>query len=248
MDSDCMNNFLNLKQPIEVASVKNLISKIKSWTLLAKIFYLLPLLAMIVTITGCQTSEFDNPYPQAGSQPLSQSSSAPTNQLQSATIILREGDMIKISFPGAPTLDTTQQIRTDGKIVLDLVGEVTAAGKTPEDLQSELLKLYDSQLTTKQIVVTVESSTIQFYVTGAVLRPGPVTVDHPISVLDAIMEAGGFDETKANLKDVVVVRQEKDRTVRYQINLKKAFAGSQGEPFYLKPYDIVYVPERFTWF
>ena len=62
------------------------------------------------------------------------------------------------------------------------------------------------------------------------------------------MEAGGFDYTKANLKNVVVVRQEKDRTVRYKLNLKKALAGTPGAPFFLKPYDIVYVPERFTWF
>lgn len=119
---------------------------------------------------------------------------------------------------------------------------------TPEELQNELLKLYEPQVAAKQVIVSVQSSTIPVYVTGAVLRPGPVTVDHPISALDAVMEAGGFDYTKANLKAVVVVRQEKDRTIKYKLNLKKALAGSGGQPFYLKPYDIVYVPERFTWF
>lgn len=163
-------------------------------------------------------------------------------------MVLREGDSLTVSLPASPTLDTTQQIRTDGKIVLPLIGEVVAAGKTPEDLQNELLKLYQPQVAAKQVIVTVQSPNIPVYVTGAVLHPGPVTVDHPISALDAVMEAGGFDYTKANLRAVVVVRQQKDRTIRYKLNLKKVLAGSEGSPFYLQPFDIVYVPERFTWY
>jgi polysaccharide biosynthesis/export protein len=218
--------------------MKNFISKNQFLVPLARLPWLLLFMVMF-TLTGCQTEDFD-----AASQPLPDAS----KQFQSEPLTLREGEMLDISFPGSATLDTTQQIRTDGKIVLPLVGEVAAAGKTPEELQSELLKLYEPQVSVKQIIVTVQSSTIPVYVTGAVLRPGPVTVDHPISALDAVMEAGGFDYTKANLKAVVVVRQEKDRTVKYKLNLKKALAGSVGEPFYLKPYDIIYVPERFTWF
>lgn len=163
-------------------------------------------------------------------------------------MVLRDGDAVTISIPSSPTLDTTQQIRMDGKVVLPLVGEVTAAGKTPEELQNQLLKLYQSQVSAKEVIVTVQSPNIPVYVTGAVLRPGPITANHPISALDAIMEAGGFDYTKANARDVIVVRQEKDRTVRFKLNLKKVLAGSEGQPFYLEPYDIVFVPERFTWY
>ena len=87
-------------------------------------------------------------------------------------MLLREGDTLNISFPGSSTLDTAQQIRTDGKIVLPLIGEVTAAGETPEQLENELLKLYGPQVATKQVIVTVQSSTIPVYVTGAVLQTG----------------------------------------------------------------------------
>jgi protein involved in polysaccharide export with SLBB domain len=204
----------------------------------AKLPWLL-LFIMVFALAGCQTDDF------GGS---SQSGPGVSKQSQNEPVTLREGDTLNISLPGSSSLDTSQQIRTDGKIVLPLVGEVVAAGKTPEELQNELLNLYKSQVAVKQVTVTVQSSTIPVYVTGAVLRPGPVTVNHQISALDAVMEAGGFDYTRANLKAVVIVRQEKDRTVRYKLNLKKALAGSEGEPFYLKPYDIVYVPERFTWF
>jgi polysaccharide biosynthesis/export protein len=220
--------------------MKNLISKTKSLKCLLKAHWCLLACIMLFAITGCETDQFDNALPQP--------KSALSKQPQAEPMVLRDGDMLSISIPGSPTLDTTQQIRTDGKIVLPLVGEVTAEGKTPEALQAELLKLYQPQVAAKQVIVTVQSPSIPVYVTGAVLRPGPVTVNHPISALDAIMEAGGFDYAQANLKAVVVVRQEKDRTVRYKLNLKKALAGSPGQPFYLKPFDIVFVPQRFTWY
>ncbi|HXC36963.1 MAG TPA: polysaccharide biosynthesis/export family protein [Candidatus Acidoferrales bacterium] len=196
--------------------------------------------SLLVTIGGCQTENLPD---QSVPRPNSASTDSPAQPM-----VLREGDSLSVSIPSSPTLDTTQQIRTDGKIVLPLIGEVTASGKTPEDLQNELLKLYEPQVSAKQVIVTVQSPNIPVYVTGAVMRPGPIAANHPISALDAIMEAGGFDFTKANLRAVVVVRQEKDRTVRYKLNLKKVWEASEGAPFYLQPFDIVYVPERFTWY
>jgi polysaccharide biosynthesis/export protein len=243
--------------------MKNFVSKNKLWPALAAARWLAPLLALLFTITGCQTQSSGNyptPSPSESSKPV-----------QSEPMILRAGDTVTVSFPSSPSLDTSQQIRRDGKIVMPLVGEVAAAGKTPDELQKELIKLYEPQVASKQVIVTVQSSAYQVYITGAVLRPGPITVDHPISALEAIMEAGGFDYTKANVKAVVVIRQEKDRTVRYTLNLKhvltgtrtsdgqtvfssspanskQVMTGTQVEPFYLQPSDIVFVPERFTWF
>jgi len=237
--------------------MKILTSNNERWAIFALAQRLLFLSLFLLALTGCQTETPDN-FPQQNADisrqmdqltnAVPQQSSELNKGAQSESMLLREGDSISISIPGSPTLDTTEQIRIDGKIVLPLVGEVTAAGMTPEDLQNELLKLYKPQVAAKQVIVTVQSPNIPVYVIGAVLRPGPLTANHEISALDAIMEAGGFDFTRANMKAVVVVRQEKDRTVRYKINLKKAWAGSTGNPFYLKPFDIVYVPERFTWY
>ena len=169
---------------------------------------------------------------------------AATNELMN----LREGDVIKISFPGSPTLDAQTTIRRDGKINLQLVGEVTAAGMTPAALEQKLVDLYASQISSKQVTVTVLSSSLTVYVTGMVLRPGKVLSDHPLTALEAVMEAGGFDYSKANLKNVVVIRQEGNVMKNYRLNLKDVLDGKKHEPFYLKPDDIVYVPERFSMF
>jgi protein involved in polysaccharide export with SLBB domain len=72
--------------------------------------------------------------------------------------------------------------------------------------------------------------------------------DHPITALEAIMEAGGYDYTKADLKGVTIIRHEGNSTTNYIVNLKRVVDGKSSESFYLKPGDIVIVPERFSWF
>ena len=178
--------------------------------------------------------------PQAGT---------PTNQQRGAvseSLVLREGDTVRISFPGSPSLNTVQQIRRDGKVSLALVGEFQAAGLTPVQMEKELVKLYASQLVTKEVTVALESSAFLVYVTGAVLRPGKLVSDRPLTALEAVIDAG-VDYQKANLKSVIVIRRENGHDERHTLNLKKALQGSGGQPFYLKPSDIIFVRERFTW-
>jgi polysaccharide export outer membrane protein len=196
-------------------------------------------LVLMTFLAGCQT---DSPQVASGAAAISTENSQKPNALT-----LREGDVVKISFPGTPNLDTSQTIRRDGKLDLAMVGETQAAGLTPTELQAQLLKLYAPQLVSKEVSVTVVSSPFAAFVTGAVLRPGKISTDHVVTVLEAIMEAGGFDYARANLKAVSIIRQNADgKTQNFTVNLKLVLDGKQNEPFFLKPSDIVYVPERFS--
>jgi polysaccharide export outer membrane protein len=193
--------------------------------------------AFLILLTGCQTSK-NHPNPNA---------SAATPVAHDA--VLREADVLKIVFPGSDNLNTVVTIRRDGKITLPIVGEWVAAGKTPADLRRELVERYSKELVSSgNITVTVQSSSFPVFVTGAVQGPGKITSDHPITVLEAIMEAGGFDYNKANLKAVRVIRTEDGKTRNYTVNLKGVINGSPIEIFYLQPSDIVFVPSKITWF
>ncbi len=212
-------------------------------------------IAVLSAVAGCQTqsSPFTSTTPAVTNSvhpviPEAVPAAAVPDTNNPASFTLREGDILKITFPGSPNLNNVQQIRTDGKITLTLVGEVQAAGMTPVDLQKKLMDLYASQLTSKEVMVEVQSSSFPVYVTGSVLRPGKISSNHPITALEAIMEAGGFDYTKADLKDVTVIRQEGGQAKNYKLNLKRTMEGKASEPFYLKPDDIIYVPEKFSWF
>lgn len=199
--------------------------------------------------SGCQTAQ--EPPGKAGLPDHSTFTelrpAGATNAVKSDVIVLREGDTVRVSFPGSPDLNKVQQIRRDGMITLPLIGEFKAVGLTPPEMQKELVKLYEPQLQTKEVVVSVDSSALAIYVTGAVLRQGRITSDRPITALEAVMEAG-IDYNKANLKKVSVIRQEDGRTEHHTLNLKRVLDGQQNVPFTLKPLDVIYVPERFSWF
>jgi polysaccharide export outer membrane protein len=196
-------------------------------------------------LTGCETSNtaaFDNER----FQDLLKMQRG--DMAASGAFTIREGDTVRITFPGAANLNAVQLVRRDGKIEMPLLGELQASGLTPKELEQEILKRYGSQLISKEVTVTVDSASYDVYVSGAVLKPGKVTAIRPITALEAIMEGGGPDYTKANLKDVTVIRQENGRTKNYRLNLRDVLDGKHTDAFYLKPSDIVYVREKFNWF
>ena len=139
-------------------------------------------------------------------------------------------------------------IRRDGKINLPIIGEVKAIDKTPAQLEQELVTAYTPQLTSKEVKVTVVSSAFAVYVGGAVLKPGKIMPERALTALDAIMEAGGFDHARANIKAVRVIRQEDGVVKNYYVNMKEVLEGATSTPFYLKSHDVVFVPEKISWF
>jgi polysaccharide biosynthesis/export protein len=219
----------------------------------------LGLLTAWAVLSGCESHEVTfHPPPVAGydtggaaTDPAHATTPAAATlpaQDNSASMPLREGDTVKISFPGAPSLDTVQTIRLDGKITLSMVGEIKAAGLTPKDLEAQLLKVYDTQLVVKEVSVIVQTSVFTVYVTGAVLRPGKISSDRVETPLEAIVEAG-IDHTKANLKKVTVIRDNENGTrEQFKLNLDDVLKGKPGKPFTLKPMDMIYVPEKFMWY
>lgn len=195
-------------------------------------------LVLALVFSGCESTAVvgNNALPEA------------SDSRRTESLVVREGDTLRISFPGAPNLDTQQQVRRDGRITLSLIGEFSPVGMTPVQVEQELAKLYASQIVSNEVQVTVLSSAYSVFVNGAVLRPGKITTDRPLSALEAVMEAGGFNPARANMKAVVIIRQVGGQTRNYTIDLQSVLSGRSSDPFMLEPSDIVFVPERFSWF
>lgn len=164
----------------------------------------------------------------------------------SDSLELLVGDEIRLSFPGAPELSGEQRIRRDGRITLAFVGEKEVIGYTSSQLEDKLLEWYDDQIVTKEVTVTLLSSTFPIYVQGTVLQPGEIMSDRHLTALEAVLKAG-YDPKQANLKKVRVIRTEGDRRKNYDLDLQAVLEGEDVEPFFLKPSDIVMVPEKFIW-
>ncbi|RYY53669.1 MAG: hypothetical protein EOO05_20905, partial [Chitinophagaceae bacterium] len=154
---------------------------------------------------------------------------------------LASGDVIQITFPAAAELNQSQKIRIDGKIMLPIVGEITAAGKAPLALQNELVAKYGPNLQDAKVIVNLLSSASVVYVNGAVGAPNKVVLDRQMTVFEAIMESGGFSPV-ADLKKVILTRQVDGKLQRQILNLKD---GSDGV-MYVKPFDTISVGQ--TWF
>jgi polysaccharide export outer membrane protein len=193
---------------------------VATWVLLA---------AGLLGLMGCESAK-PTPFEAA-------------DQMPSSSMKLSEGDVVRIVFPGATNLNMLQQIRRDGKMSLPLVGEVTAAGLTPDELEKEVLRLYEPQLLQKEVRVSLDSSTYPVYVNGAVLRPGKIMLDRPMTALEAISEAG-INHARAKLTKVKVTRREENTLKHYELNLKDVMEGRSSTPFYLKPADVIFVPEK----
>ena len=190
---------------------------------------LLPVLCAL--LTGCQTNPPATPPPNPGAAGYS------TNNLL-------EGDLVSITFQYSTNFNAEQRIALDGTLNLQGVGQVKAAGKSTLQLQNELLGLYKSQVKDDPITIKILAAESAVYVAGAVTRPGKIPLERPMTVLEAIMEAGGYDPYRADLSDVLVLRVENGVQKAYRINLKRVLEGRDPMPFYLKPFDVVQVATK----
>lgn len=196
--------------------------------------------ASMIAMTGCQ-SGWDSP---SFNDPPAPSSSALAPGFYS-TNALHEGDVVDISFQYCTNYNALQRIALDGTLNLNSVGPVKAAGKTVVELQQDLAKAYKSLAKDDVITVNLMMNSVAIvYVSGAVLKPGEINLDRPLTAIEAIMAAGGFDNSRAKLSDVSVLRLENGQEHAYHVNLKRVLDGKEKTPFFLKPFDIIYVPAK----
>jgi len=158
-------------------------------------------------------------------------------------LVLREGDELQITFPGAPSLNTQQRIRSDGRITLDLVGEIYAIGMTPVQFQDRLIQLFASQLVSKEVTVRLLSRQFFVYINGSVRTNGRLDFDRPVSLLEAVM-AAGFTDGTVNLSKVRLMRMEDGKVRSFMIDLNRLMEGKGEEVPELKQGDMIIVPGR----
>ena len=160
---------------------------------------------------------------------------------------LRPGDEVQIKFFYHPDLNERLMIGPDGKISLQLIDQVLAAGLTASQLDEELTKEYAKYLENYDITVIVRKySGLRVYVGGEVRSPRFVSLGGNMSVLQSIFAAQGFKET-AKPENVIVVRKGPDnRPVAMVVDVGAVMSGERIEnDIYLMPSDIVYVPKSF---
>lgn len=152
------------------------------------------------------------------------------------------GDVLRFTYTGAPEMNLTQKVRADGRVSLPMIGDVKASGRSLSSFQGTLESMYGKKLQEPDVVVTLEEAASAVYVSGEVRAPGKVAMERPLTVLEAIMESGGFAPT-ANPKEVSVVRTVGGSHKRFALDMREAMSG-RAPAFYLEPFDVIHVSPR----
>lgn len=164
-------------------------------------------------------------------------------QVDQKHYVIDSGDELQISFYLSPEFDRDVTVRPDGKISLQLVGDVQARGLTPEQLADQLDRDYLTELRNPQVTVHVKNSpSRRIYVEGQVAHAGAFALEPGMTALEAIAEAGGITDTGSAGDAVLIRRDACGQPQGMVVNLAAADGGKHIDDVALMPSDVVVVP------
>ncbi|MFO1507335.1 MAG: XrtA/PEP-CTERM system exopolysaccharide export protein [Lysobacterales bacterium] len=158
-------------------------------------------------------------------------------------------DMLQVSVWHNPDLSVTVPVRPDGKISVPLAGDIEAGGKTPPEVAAEIKDKLASYIRDPQVTVILTELRSHEYlsrvrVTGAVRQPISVPYRQGMTVLDAILAAGGTTEFAAPDR-TELYRKQGDGTKAYAVRLDQILQkGDLATNYAVHPGDVITVPER----
>jgi polysaccharide export outer membrane protein len=152
-------------------------------------------------------------------------------------------DVIEVIVWNEPNLSREVVVRPDGKISLPAVGDVQAEGLTPEAFTEHLQKVLAQYIKTPKVSVVIKAINSQkVYVLGQVRTPGVFPLHGEMTILQAIAQAGGFNEW-AKTGGIILLRKTEEGDQRIVINLRKIIKGRKGaDDVRLQPGDKIIVP------
>ena len=179
------------------------------------------------------------------SQAVDQQPAPPSEQDQnqdSSDYRIGPEDMLDISVWNNAAISRTVPVRPDGKVSLPLVNDIQAAGLTPMQLRSALIKKLAEYVPSPEVSVIVrEVHSFKVSVIGEVKRTGRHELKGRATVLDVLALAEGFGEFAARGR-IVVIRQD-GRQILFNYNKVVSSNGAGArENFLLQPGDIIVVP------
>lgn len=158
-------------------------------------------------------------------------------------------DEVQVSVWRNPDLSVRAPVRPDGMISVPLVGDVMAGGRTPTEVADEIkgkLKTYvvDPQVTVVLTELRSHEYLSRVRVTGAVRTPVSIPYRQGMTVLDAVLAAGGITEFAAPDRSNLY-RKAGETTGTYQVRLDSVLnSGDLSTNYKVAPGDVITVPER----
>ena len=158
-------------------------------------------------------------------------------------------DRVQVSVWRNPDLGVTVPVRPDGMISVPLIGDVQAGGRTPTQV-ADLIKdrltnfIRDPNVTVMLTELRSHEFLSRVRITGAVHTPRSMPFRQGMTVLDAILEAGGVNDFSAPNR-AKLYRRTREKTEIFDIELGDILnSGKLETNMTMRPGDILTVPER----
>lgn len=157
--------------------------------------------------------------------------------------VIQANDLLEIFVWKEPELSRKVLVRPDGRISVPLVQDLQAAGLTPVQLKDRIEERLQEFIASPSVTVIVDGiQHYRIYVTGKVNNPSSFMLEKPITVLQALSLAGGFQDY-ANESDIKVVRTYGDEYIYLDFNYKDVIRGrNTRQNIFLNAGDVVVVP------
>jgi len=190
------------------------------------------MLAACATTQGSTTAPVFNPQAQAMTQ-----------------YHIGVDDVLQVSVWNNPDLGVKVPVRPDGRITVPLIGDVVAGGKTPDEVSADVKERLKAFIRDPQVAVIVTDLRSHEYllrvrVTGAVRNPISIPYHQGMTVLDAVLAAGGVTEFAAPDR-TELYRKTESSTSSYSVKLGQILQdGKLTTNYPVQPGDVITVPQR----
>ena len=167
----------------------------------------------------------------------------------SENYVLQPPDQIVVNCSEVPEIHGhAQLIRPDGKISFEDIGEIEAAGRTPEQLanilRSKVLELYKLEGDKPVDIRIISYQSKYYYILGQVSRPGPQVYSGRDTLFSALALAQ--PTTLAWVDRIQVIRPSRDENVKakiFEVNFDRMGAhGEMSKDVLLQEGDVIFVP------
>lgn len=161
--------------------------------------------------------------------------------------LIGPGDNLQVFVWRNPDLTTSVPVRPDGRISVPLIENVVAAGKTPSQLGDEIEGILKEYLQEPKVTIIVTGFVgpfaEQIRIVGEAASPQAISYRKDMTILDAMIQAGGLTEFAAGNRAVIVRKVDGQENI-YRVRLNDLLRGGDvSANVELVPGDVIIIPE-----
>jgi polysaccharide export outer membrane protein len=151
-------------------------------------------------------------------------------------------DVLDVLVWEEPQLSGRVRVASDGNITMPLINQVTAAGRTTQQLQDDLTNKFSPFVNDPKVTVRIYNPASRaFYALGEVAKPGRYPLMSGEVLSQGLAAAGGPTEY-ANLRKIKIVRRTDDSQIEITVNYNAVTKGDLSADVPLQRADTIMVP------